>query len=118
MNLKKKLVITGLVLIAVVLSGTLITVALLQNNTQPDDENQTDDANTIVGMGTIEFIDLEGGFYGIISDDDQHYLPVDLPEEYQQDGLRISFTLEESEDAFSIFMWGILVEIVDIAILE
>jgi hypothetical protein len=111
MNLKKNYAIIGLVLCTVVLTGTLIGVAVLQNGlrSEPNNENTTD--TTIVGTGTIRYLDFEGGFFGIVSDDDAHYLPARIPQEYQQDGLRISFTIEPVEDQMSFHMWGILVEL-------
>lgn len=114
MNLKKNYAIIGLVLCAVVLTGTLIGVAVLQNDlrSEPNAENNPD--TTIAGTGTIRYFDFEGGFFGIVSDDEAQYLPIAIPEEYQQDGLRVSFTIEPVEDQMSFYMWGILVELLEI----
>lgn len=118
MNRNKKFAIYGLVMSAVVLSATLISVALTQNDVPPALDDDQDITDLIVGSGTIQFIELEGGFYGIISDDGEQYLPLNLPQEFEQDGLGVQFTLEVVEDHFSFFMWGVSVEIIDIAILE
>ena len=59
-----------------------------------------------VAEGTIAFIDLEGGFFGITGDDGEHYLPLNLVPEYEVDGLRIAFEFELVKDAATIQMWG------------
>lgn len=68
----------------------------------------------ISGNGTIVFVDLEGGFYGIVADDGEHYLPADLPAEYRQDGLRIAFVVDLLNETATIQQWGTPVEIVEI----
>ena len=35
----------------------------------------------VEGSGTITYINLEGGFYGIVADDGEHYVPINLPSE-------------------------------------
>ena len=74
------------------------------------EENES--ADHITGNGTITYIDLEGGFYGIIADDGEHYFPLDLDERYQVDGMRITFTGKVAHDTVTIQQWGIPVEIV------
>lgn len=64
--------------------------------------------------GTVKFISLEGGFYGIIADDNKNYHPLNLSKEFQTDGMRIRFKYIERKDMASIHMWGIIVEIKEI----
>ena len=64
--------------------------------------------------GTIRHIDLEGGLYGIETDDGARLDPVNLPEELQKDGLRIRAWVEDLQDRVSFRMWGTLVRIRDI----
>jgi len=64
----------------------------------------------IKGVGTIIFLDLEGGFYGIITHDN-HYVPINLPPEFEMDGLRVKFEAKIRKDLVSIHMWGILIEL-------
>ncbi|MFS1424345.1 hypothetical protein [Shewanella sp. 10N.286.48.B5] len=58
--------------------------------------------------GTVRFFDLEGGFWGILTDDGQQILPSNLAKEYQKDGLRLSFSTTEVTDMMTIQQWGIL----------
>lgn len=68
--------------------------------------------------GTVHFIELEGGFFGIIADDGTRYEPINLPEECRQDGLRVHLLARARDDYASIFMWGTIVEIVSIEALD
>ena len=68
----------------------------------------------VKGTGKIQYIDLEGGFYGIISDDSEHYDPLNLPSAFQQDDLRVEYRLRILENQSSIHMWGIVVEVLEI----
>ncbi len=72
----------------------------------------------VEGTGTVVFVDLEGGFYGIVADDGARYNPLNLPAEFQQDGLRVRFRVRIREDAATIQMWGTPVDILQIEPLE
>ena len=61
--------------------------------------------------GTVTWVPLEGGFYGIIGDDGTQYDPLNLPEEYAVDGFRIGFTAIEEQNVASIHMWGTIITI-------
>lgn len=67
-----------------------------------------------VQKGTVVYLNLEGGFYGIIGDNGKHYDPQNLADEFKKDSLRVSFEYKVSENQTSIHMWGELIEIVKI----
>jgi len=95
--MKKQLIIVGIIALvpAVGLSGCV-------------------DEVIVVGTGEIQHIDLEGGFYGIVSDDDEHYDPINLPDDFKEDGLLVSFKLAVLENQVSYHMWGEVVRIINI----
>lgn len=64
--------------------------------------------------GTIRYIALEGGFFGIIGSDGTHYDPVNLATAFQQDGLRVRFTAKPAKSQVSFHMWGQMVEVITI----
>ncbi len=68
----------------------------------------------VSGTGTVKFIDLEGGFYGIVGDDNKQYDPMNLDQTYQKDGLRVRFQAKIRQDIASIHMWGKIIEITKI----
>ena len=56
--------------------------------------------------GKVVYQDLEGGFWGIIGDDQMQYEPVsELPRAVQVDNSRIEAELEPA-DVISFKMWG------------
>ncbi|PJA98165.1 MAG: hypothetical protein CO128_08715 [Ignavibacteriales bacterium CG_4_9_14_3_um_filter_30_11] len=64
--------------------------------------------------GTVIHINLEGGFWGIIGDNEKNYDPQNLPENFKRDSLRVSFEYKISENQASTHMWGQLIDIVKI----
>ena len=64
--------------------------------------------------GTIQYNDFEEGFYGIVGDDGEAYDPINLPTEFEEDGLRVKYTIEILEDQVGFHMWGTIVEIIEI----
>jgi len=64
--------------------------------------------------GTVRYIPLEGGFFGIIGDDGQRYDPLEsLPEEFRVDGKRVSFSAKQ-RDGYTTHMWGTAITIISI----
>jgi hypothetical protein len=68
----------------------------------------------ITASGTVTYIDLEGGFYGIVASDGARYLPLNLPAEFREDGLSVSFEAEPEEDVATIQQWGTPVTLLSI----
>ena len=61
--------------------------------------------------GQVVFIELSGGFWGIRSQEGAEYFPVNgLPDRFKKEGLAIEVEALPSS-LFSIYMWGIPVEI-------
>lgn len=69
--------------------------------------------NTLI-RGTVKFIEFEGGFFGIITDDGAKYDPINLPNEFKVNGLRIEFNFNERKGGMSFHQWGTIIEITEI----
>lgn len=67
------------------------------------------------GTGTVTYIDLEGGFYGIITESGVRYLPLNLPDGYALEGLFVDFTARIAEESTTIAMWGTPVHLLSVA---
>jgi hypothetical protein len=67
--------------------------------------------------GTVCRVDLEGGFFGIVTDEGEDLYPVDLPDAFKKDGTKIRFAAE-SAAVFTMHMWGRPVTVRDIERLD
>lgn len=66
--------------------------------------------------GTVKYISIEGGFYGIAGDNGKNYEPGNLIEEYRKDGLKVKVTGRIRTDVMSYRQWGEILEISEIEI--
>ncbi|MFZ5946955.1 MAG: hypothetical protein ACOYU5_03195 [Stygiobacter sp.] len=73
---------------------------------------------THLQKGKVKFISLEGGFYGIISDKNENFDPINLSKEFQKDDLKILFSYKERNDLYSFHMWGKIIELTEIKLDE
>ena len=71
------------------------------------------DSSSVHGTGTIQYMDVEGGFYAISSDDGAGYDPTNLATGFQRDGLRVRFEGKLLGNV-SIHQWGKLIELTSI----
>ncbi len=64
--------------------------------------------------GTVQYQDIEGGFWGIVGDDNENYQPLkDLPTEYLSNGCRVQADIEPA-NVISFAMWGPIVNVLRI----
>jgi dienelactone hydrolase len=85
------------------------------NQTPTPTPAPSEGAGAVSGTGTVKYINnVEGGFYGIVADDGNNYDPINLGQEFKEDGLRIYFEAKIRNDIASIHMWGTLIEILAI----
>ncbi|PKL82527.1 MAG: hypothetical protein CVV24_09645 [Ignavibacteriae bacterium HGW-Ignavibacteriae-3] len=72
------------------------------------------DSESDYTSGTVKFQSIEGGFYGIVTDDNKYLDPLNLSKEFQINGMRILFKYIEKKEMASFHMWGTIVQITDI----
>jgi len=72
----------------------------------------------ISGMGTVRFLEIEGGFWGIIGDDggkyDIYLIDSFFPDGFQVNGLRVQFSGYRHSSGSPIHMWGVWITLIDI----
>lgn len=68
--------------------------------------------------GTIKFMEFEGGFFGIITDNAEHYLPLGLDKQFHQDGAIIEFSAEIKHDIVTMHQWGKAIKINKIKLIK
>lgn len=82
----------------------------VSQSTVPDD-------SIIQATGTVRYVDLEGGFYGLVDEAGTKYDPRTLPERLRVDGLSVRFRVVE-EDVMTTRMWGSPVKVLSIERVE
>jgi hypothetical protein len=65
-------------------------------------------------LGNVTYKRIEGGFYAIDGDDGRKYDPINLPESFKKDGLKVKVTARLKKDAMSFHMYGAIIEVVNI----
>jgi len=68
--------------------------------------------------GKIVYIQLEGGFYGIVSDLGKKILPLNLPEHARQEGAEVEFSGVFVPDQMTIQQWGTPFKIKSIEVIK
>jgi len=74
--------------------------------------------NLVPFRGKVKYIDLEGGFYGIVDDTGSGYLPINLSDEFKVDGLSVEGIGKLEEGVYTVYMWGIPIEVLKIEKIE
>jgi len=98
---KRRLLILYIAISIIVILGTVLPFALPRED-------------TISGTGTVTFVDLEGGFYGIIADGGIQYDPTNLDRNFEQDKLRVNFEGRIRSDVVNTHQWGTILELTKI----
>jgi serpin B len=75
----------------------------------------TEPSPLIETTGTVVYVPISGGFYGILAEDGSQYLPLDLDEAWHVDGLEVTFSARPEPEAMTIYMWGTAVSVLSIA---
>jgi hypothetical protein len=81
---------------------------------QPDEPGVIRNGDIVSGTGTVRFFTFEGGFYAIRGDDDETYDPINLPDGFKDDGLRVRFRARLLLDIASIHQAGPVVDVLEI----
>lgn len=82
------------------------------------DDDTPPPENVVSDVGTVRYVDLEGGFYGIVADDGSRYLPDSLDETVREDGTRVRFRAQVRDDVMTAQMWGTPVTVLEIMPVE
>jgi hypothetical protein len=89
---------------AAVTEPKLKPVELIQMDKQA--EAKSSDKKQPWQFATITFLNLEGGFFGLITDKGNKLLPMNLAKEFQLHGAKIKFKGEIQKGIFTIQQWG------------
>lgn len=73
-----------------------------------------DGVRLVSGNATVTYIDLEGGFYGLVTGSGERYLPLGLDEAWLVDGMNVTFAARVKEDVMTFQQWGTPIEVLAI----
>ncbi len=100
------------------------TESEITENTQTPTEHTEEtnemasDMKQLAMTGTVHFLEMEGGFYGIITDKGVKLLPMGLDKEYMVSGTIINFDGEFVKDRATIQQWGQLFRVKSIKLIK
>ena len=103
------------------ITGSSNDIQRSEPNIPESDESPSPDrpptvpADSFEIVGTVVHKAIEGGFYAIDGDNGRKYDPINLPESFKKDGLRVKVTARRRTDAMSFHMYGAIIEILNIA---
>jgi len=69
--------------------------------------------NTSWQQVTVKYLNLEGGFYGLVSAKGAKFLPINLPEKYKVDGTILRIKGQPINNMMTIQQWGKPFEIIE-----
>lgn len=65
-------------------------------------------------QGEVVFVEIEGGFYGIVDQNGQKYLPSNLPDILKQNGLKVRGNAQLKSGKLGFKQWGKMIDIIEI----
>lgn len=68
--------------------------------------------------GTVKYLSFEGGFYGIVTNDNRSLDPLNLKKEFQVEGKKVFVVYRSKKEGASFHMWGEIIEILEIRELQ
>jgi len=97
-------------------NALVITAALflMLGAAAPAPGDGTAQKDTVSLKGTIVFVELEGGFYGIIADSGERYFPLNLDEQHKVNNLKVRIEGKLRKNVMTTTMWGTPFEILKI----
>lgn len=76
-----------------------------------DDRGDDNGITFVKSEGTVVWVPIEGGFWGIEAVNGHEYEPINLPREFQVNGLKVAFQGQVMHNWGSMYMWG---EVLDV----
>ncbi|WP_286264281.1 hypothetical protein [Thalassotalea atypica] len=76
------------------------------------------EVKTMWRKGEVRFFNLEGGFYGLIADNGDKLLPMNLNKKYKQHGAIIQFQGHYIKDMMTIQQWGQVYKITKVQLIK
>lgn len=69
-------------------------------------------------QGTVKYMDLEGGFYGIFTESGGKYLPLNMDKEFRSNGAVIQFKGKVQHNMNTIQQWGTPIKLSEVKLIK
>jgi hypothetical protein len=89
-----------------------------KNNVKPEAQKMTTEKEMIWHAVTVKYLEMEGGFYGLVSDKGDKFLPRNLAKEYQLPGTQLKVKGEVIKGMITIQQWGKVFNITDVELVK
>ncbi|MEW6991454.1 hypothetical protein AADZ91_12280 [Colwelliaceae bacterium 6441] len=100
----------------------------INNATKPDNHLGKQESKKIIQpidkeilvwqKATVIYISLEGGFFGLLTEDGKKLLPLKLPNKFQQNGALVNVLGKVNSKVVTFQQWGIPFEIQQINLIQ
>ncbi len=97
-----------------ILLGAWISASTMVGTTASSQNPQPGSQEVVEFLGKVMHVSIEGGFWGLISDEGAKYDPGTLPPSYREEGLRVRVKAKILRDVVTFRMWGQRVELLQI----
>jgi hypothetical protein len=67
-------------------------------------------------VGEVRWISIEGGFFGLVAEDGRKFFPLNVPQEFKKEGLKIRVKGNIKKGIATVQMWGAPFEIREIEV--
>ncbi len=96
-----------------------VQVAPTKNSTPPPTElSKGSKVMSKWYTGTLTFIEIEGGFFGFVTEAGEKYLPLNMPKEYLKNGSKLKIYGHHDKDIMTIQMWGKPFKVLDVELIS
>lgn len=89
-----------------------------KNNVKPEAQKMTTEKEMVWHAVTVKYLEMEGGFYGLVSDKGDKFLPRNLAKEYQLPGTQLKVKGEVIKGMITIQQWGKVFNITDVELVK
>jgi hypothetical protein len=106
-----------------IISVVLITVVLFSCQQKPEQamnqfSSEQRGIKEVSFTAILKYMKLEGGFYGLVTKEGQHWLPMNLPNEFKKHGAMVKVKGHEIKGMMTIQQWGKPFSITDIQLIK
>ncbi len=102
----------------VIMLSVLALAACQQTEPEKNTSATIKEQNTTMITVTVKYLEFEGGFYGLVTQDGKKLLPMNLAPEYRKAGTVIKVSGKQLTDVMTIQQWGTPYQISEVELVK